>query len=272
MPEPEATMTGAAPAGAAELVRFTRAVSEASTLDRLGRTFAAGFGRLVGVPMYGFYALEPGTPSIEHNVAVNVSDVFVARYERAMDVDPLLSMSRQTGRTTYNRDLMSAAEWEETAIYRDAYSLHTIRHVAETPIAAEGRIVGALHFAASKPERHFAGGDLRLAEAVAGVLAVAICRIRARRRAERELEQTRAALELAGTAVVVSDRHSPEWRLNAAARRLLQEVQDADGRLHELLAGPAEGGRFSRRLEVELTAGSAGVLRARSDRMPGASW
>ena len=68
---------GEAFAGSAEgaaLLRFTRAILSAKQLDQLGRAFAAGFGRLIGVPMYGFYALEPDSPRIEHNVAVNVSD------------------------------------------------------------------------------------------------------------------------------------------------------------------------------------------------------
>ena len=95
--------------------------------------------------------MSPDGPRIQHNVAVNVSDLFVARYERAMDVDPLLSDSRKTGKSVYNLDLMTESEWEESAVYRLAYSTHAMRHVAETPIAAEGQVLGALHFAASHP-------------------------------------------------------------------------------------------------------------------------
>jgi DNA-binding CsgD family transcriptional regulator/GAF domain-containing protein len=255
-------------AGSAQLVRFARKVTEASSFDGLERTFAAGFGPLVGAPMYGFYALEPGVSRIQHNVAVNVSDLFVARYRDAMGDDPLLSHAQETGRPTYNRDLMSEPEWEETAIYRRAYSTHTMRHVAEIPIAGEDGIVGALHFAACRPERDFAAEDLRLAEAVAGVLAVAIRRIRTGWRSERELAQTRAALELAGTAIVISEPGAPELRLNATARQLLEEVHDGDERLHELLARPPYGGRIARRSEVRLTSGAQGLLHAHSDRMP----
>src|SRR5918996_407102 len=143
-------------AESAQLVRFARNVSEASDYDSLERVFANGFGPLVGAPMYGFYALATDSPRIQHNVAVNVSDLFLARYERAMDVDLLLSHARATGKPAYNRDLMSGAEWEETAVFRNAYSTHTMHHVAELPISAEGEIVGALHFAASHQEHDFA--------------------------------------------------------------------------------------------------------------------
>ena len=136
-------------------VRFATALARASGLAELERIFTAGFGRVVGVPMYGFYALEPGQPRIERNVAVNVSDVFVARYDRVMESDPLLERSRSTGRTAYNLAMMSAAEWEESAAYRLAYSTHRMRHVAEIPVTAGGQVLGALHFAASDPAREF---------------------------------------------------------------------------------------------------------------------
>ena len=61
----------------------------AESLDELGDAFT-GVGRVLSVPMYGFYVLEPGTGRIEHNVGVNVSDAFVARYEAAMEFDPLI--------------------------------------------------------------------------------------------------------------------------------------------------------------------------------------
>jgi DNA-binding CsgD family transcriptional regulator len=128
-------------------------------------------------------------------VACNVSDLILARYEREMDDDPLLSHARSTGQPAYNRDRMSAPEWEETAVFRHAYATHAMRHVAELPITGEGRIVGALHFAASRPDHDFTADELRLAEAIAGVLGVAICRIRAGSRSEGELAQTRSALE-----------------------------------------------------------------------------
>jgi DNA-binding CsgD family transcriptional regulator len=245
-----------------------RAALEAPAFDELSRVFTAGFGRLLGVPMYGFYALDEEAPRIRHNVAVNVSDLFVARYERAMDADPLLRQSRATGKPVYNRDLMTGPEWEASEIYRRAYSTHAMRHVAEIPITDEAKVIGALHFGASKRERWFVARDMRLAGAVARVLATSIRRIRARGRTERELELTQAALDLAGTAVVISEPREPELRMNAAAHRVVGEVRDADERLYELLAGTPDGGRRSRRAEVELTDGAPGLLHAHSDRMP----
>lgn len=262
-------MSGAAATHAEgpELLRFARGMSEAPTLEALERVFAARFGRLLGVPMYGFYALEPDSPRIEYNVAVNVSDLFVARYERAMAVDPLLSDSVKTGRSVYNLDLMTEEEWAESDVYRLAYSTHAMRHVGETPIASDGAVLGALHYAASSPARRFTPGDLRVAESVAGLLASAIRRIRAGERTQRELEQLRSALELAGTAVVISDPAVTELRRNAAAIGLLRSASNGDEVLHELLVRPTRHGRCSRRAEVALTDGGTGLLHAHSDRM-----
>jgi DNA-binding CsgD family transcriptional regulator len=250
--------------GGAALVGFARALTDANTLDELERAFRPGFGRLMTSPMYGFYAIEPDTPQIEHNVAVNVSDVFVARYVRAMEVDPLLARSQETGHAVYNLGLMSEDEWAESEVYRGAYSTHTMRHVVEVPITHGGQILGALHCAGSEPERNFTASDLQLAEAVAGVLAISIRKIRDRQENERALEQALAALELTGTAVVVSERLVPELRLNPAARLLLAEVVDSEECLPPLLARPPGEGRFSRRAEIELRTGETALLHAHS--------
>jgi DNA-binding CsgD family transcriptional regulator len=265
MSEVQATPVGGSfAAGGAALVQFARALTDTASLGELERAFRPGFGRLMSSPMYGFYALGSNKPEIEHNVAVNVSDVFVARYVQAMEVDPLLARSRQTGHAVYNLDEMSAAEWAQSEVYRTAYSTHAMRHVVEVPITHDGQILGALHCASSEPERNFTASDLQLAETVASVLAISIKKIRGRQASERALEQALAALELTGTPLVVSEPLAPELRLNPAARRLLAEVAGGEECLPPLLARRLGDGRFSRRAEVELRTGQAAWLHAHS--------
>jgi DNA-binding CsgD family transcriptional regulator len=213
--------------------------------------------------MYGFYALEADEPRIEHNVAVNVSDLFVARYiQHGMEADPLRAHSLETGRAVYNRGLMSEEEWAESDVYRSAYSLHGLLHVLEVPITEGRQVFGALHCGSS--ERDYAASDLRLAEAVAEVLAISIKRIRSQDDREGALEQSLAALELAGTALVISEPRAVELRLNPAALRLVAEVVNGEEHLPPLLASRQEGGRFSRRAEVELRTGETALLHAHS--------
>jgi DNA-binding CsgD family transcriptional regulator len=266
MDEPSSTDRTSAVGDAAALLAFARGLAEASSYEQLEQAFALGFCRVLDVPMCGFYALDPKSRRIAHNVAVNVSDVFVARYERAMERDPLLAEARSTGRPVYNRALMSAQEWEESEAYRLAYATHRMRHVAELPVAARGELVGALHFASSDLARSFEESDFALADAVGAALGVAIDRIQREERAARELDRARAVLELAGVAVIVSDSEALDLELNAAARRLLAVIIDGDARVLELLARPAGAERHVRRLAVELIGGGAGELYAHLDR------
>lgn len=129
-------------AGGAALAEFALGLTASSSLQELERAFVPRFGRLMTAPMYGFYALDPEEAQIEHNVAGNVSDVFVVRYVRAMEHDMLLARSRETGRAVYNLGMMPEPEWEESRVYRDAYSTHKMRHVVEVPIVAGDEIVG----------------------------------------------------------------------------------------------------------------------------------
>jgi DNA-binding CsgD family transcriptional regulator len=256
-------------AGGVALVRFARALSEAASLEELEGAFRPGFGRLLTSSMYGFYTLDSDKPRIEHNVAVNVSDLFVARYIEVMGDDPLLARSQETGHAVYNLGLMSEDEWAETEVYRAAYSTHAMHHVVEVPITDGGQILGALHCATGEPERNFTASDLQLAEAVAGVLAISIKRIRGQQESERALEQALAALELTGTALVISEPLAPELRRNPAARLLLAEIVNGEEVLPSMLTRRPGEGRFSRRAEVELHGGETAALHAHSQPVGG---
>jgi DNA-binding NarL/FixJ family response regulator len=252
-------MPGSERAGGVDLVRFARSLSAAGSHDQLRRTFLAGFGRLLGVPMYGYALVDPtGAPVCVANG--NVSDTFVARYERhAKDVDPVLAQAYATGRPTYNRALMSAEEWLESEVYRRAYCVHAMRHVVEVPVKSGGRIAGNVHFATTDPEWDIGLKDIRTADALGAVLGVVLDAIAEREHVERERDQALTALAIAGTPFVVSDPQSTELRLNDAARRLLADVVEAEESVHRLLARPAGGGA-SRRIEVELATGERAVI------------
>jgi DNA-binding CsgD family transcriptional regulator len=98
---------------------------------------------------------------------------------------------------------------------------------------------------------------------VAQVLGLAIDGIEARERAARERDAAIASLELAGIAIVTTEPGATEPRVNEPAKSLLGDVVDAEEQLHRLLARPVTGGGFSRRIDVQLVTGEAGVLHAR---------
>jgi hypothetical protein len=184
-------------------VRFVRTLSAASNQDQLKRNFLTGFGRLLGVPMYG-YALVDSTGYPTCVATGNVSPTFVARYERdAKDVDPVLALAYDTGKPTYNLAIMAPDEWLESDVYRLAYCVHDMRHVVEVPVRSAGKITGNVHFATSDPDWGISSKDIRLADALGDVVALTLEAIEGRERVERD--QALAVLDLAGTAFAVSD-------------------------------------------------------------------
>ena len=255
--------SGGDPAEGVALLRFARSLSAAPSLEQLKRRFLVGFGRLLGMPMYGYALVDPRTGSPTCVANGNVSANFVARYERfAKDVDPVLERAYATGRTTYNMEIMSADEWLESAVYRRAYHVHSVRHVVEVPVRIGGQIAGNVHFATTARKWDIGSSDIRLAESLSGVVGMTIEAIEERERVERERDQALAALTVAGTAFVVSDPQATEMRVSGAARRLLADVVETDELLHRLLARPVPSGGGTRRLEVELATGERAIVLA----------
>jgi DNA-binding NarL/FixJ family response regulator len=257
------TPPGSAPTREVELVRFVGSLCAATSLEQLERRFVAGFARVSDARMYGYDLVDPHTGLPTCVATANVSDAFVARYEReAREVDPVLAQALDTGRPAYNLAMMSPDEWEDSAVYRRAYRMHRIRHVVEVPVTSSGRILGNLHFAESDPECDIGPDQIALAEALAGVLGETIARLRSRDRLQRDRDEAMTALDRTATPVVISDPNEPELRANACAQRLLAGVVDADEALNRLLARPVTDGAFSRRIDVELATGEGAVLQA----------
>ena len=254
-----------------QLVRFAQSLSAASSRKELTRHFLNGFGRLLGVQMYGVDRVDPLTGRT-HCVPANVSDLFVARYEReGRDLDPVTAEAFATGRPAYNLAMMSLEEWLESPVYQRAYHLHGMRHVAEVPVMNGERVAGSLHFGNSGLDRGFVPRQLDIAAEIADLVGVMFRALDNQERLERERDQAQAALALTGAPVVVSDPRVDELRLNDAAQRLLTDIVEADEHLHALLARPANAdGRFVRRAEVELATGEAGVLHGHATPATGA--
>ena len=247
------------------LLRLSEALCAASSLSDLARRFDAVFPSLFGVPMYGLYVIEPWTGSAQIVASANVSGHFLARYEReGREIDCLHAHLRVTGRPAYNLSLMPMGAWLEHPLYRRVKHLHDVRHEIQTPVITRDGIVGNLNFGTSDPRRGFTPHEVRLAQAVGRVIGRAVERVHHTERVERERDHLRLALELTGTAVVISDPGDPEPQLNDAARRLLAQVVGGETQLHRLIARPVAGGGFSRHLEVELAEGGRAYLHASS--------
>jgi DNA-binding CsgD family transcriptional regulator len=165
--------------------------------------------------------------------------------------------------------LMSTEEWLESPVYTSIVSMHDMRHVVQAPILCGGTVVGTINLGTSDPDRGYTASEVRLAEALGRLVGVAGEGIRAREDLEQELERARVALQLTGTAVVVSDPKALELRLNEPARRLLAQLRGGEERLYGLIAPPPDSpAGFSRSADVELLGGGRGRLHGYSSRLP----
>jgi DNA-binding CsgD family transcriptional regulator/GAF domain-containing protein len=268
----EVPVPGAERAGGMALLRFATALCASSDLAEVEHKLVTGFGRLIDAPMYGLYIFDPLTGRPGRVAAVNVSETFLARYERlpqGRETDPVHVRVLESGGAAYNMALMSMEEWVESPLYTSVLTLHDMRHVIEVPVMSRQTVVGTINFATSDPDRGYSASEVRLAEALGRLVGVAVEGIRAREDLEQELERARAALELTGSAVVVSDPEALELRLNEPARRLLAQLRGGEERLYGLIAPPADRpAGFSRSADVELLGGGRGRLRGYSSRLP----
>jgi DNA-binding CsgD family transcriptional regulator len=247
-----------------KLLRLAQALCASTSAEELARRVETGLLGLMHAPMQGTYFVDPGTGRL--NVSrVNVSDLFLARYERlGRPVDTLLSHVTETGTATANTSLMSLPEWLESPLYTRVKHLHGIRQVIEAPIATDDGLAGTIHIASSDPDQTYGPGDVQLAGTVGQLVGTAVAGLRQRADLERQRDEAVAALELADTAVVVCTPGAMEPRLSDPARRLLASVADPDESLHRLLARPRIIGGWAHQLDVELVSGRPATLRAHS--------
>jgi DNA-binding CsgD family transcriptional regulator/GAF domain-containing protein len=274
MPEArsEGPLTEAERARGVALLRFASDLCASSDLAELEHRLVTGLGRLIYAPMYTLYILDPLTGRPERVAPVNVSETMLARYERlpqGRETDPLLAHVLASGGAAYNMALMSMEEFLESPVYRSIVSMHDMRHIVQVPVVCGESFIGTINLGTSDPDRGYTAAEVRWAEALGRLVGVAVEGIRAREDLEQELERARAALELTGSAVVVSDPDALEVRPNEAALRLLAQLQGGVERLYELFALPGEHrAGFSHHVEVEFLDGGRGRLHAYSSRLP----
>jgi DNA-binding CsgD family transcriptional regulator len=152
----------------------------------------------------------------------------------------------------YGFDLYDAATGKVAWSTRASSSEALTGPLVELPLPLVGPVAGRLYYVG--------GDDVALAEAFGAVIASTVERLAARRSLQRERDHALAALELTGTAVVITDPSGAGPRLNDAAKRLVAEVVDGRARLHELLVRPAADDGFSRRVEVQLASGELATI------------
>ena len=140
----EVPVPGAERAGGMALLRFATALCASSDLAELEHKLVRGFGRLIHAPMYGLYIFDPLSGRPARVAPVNVSETFLARYERlpqGRETDPVHARALESGGAAYNMALMSMQEWVESPVYTSILILHDIRHVVVVPVMSRQTVV-----------------------------------------------------------------------------------------------------------------------------------
>jgi GAF domain-containing protein len=87
--------------------------------------------------------------------------------------------------------------------------LHDIRHEVQASVVNRDGVIGTLHCGTNDPCRGFTPYELQLTEALGRLTGTVIEGIDSRRDLERQRDQAVAALDRAGTAVVITDPADP---------------------------------------------------------------
>lgn len=227
----------------ASLAGFVDEVAAASTTDELTQRYLARVGDHVPSVASGIYLHGAGRDRPESFAARGVSDYYLAQYERhGRSRDPVLESALRSHHAVGSHDLMGATEWTSLPVYREVFRIHQMVNVMVAPIVVRGETLGTLNFARGRDEPPFSTDELRRAELLAHLLAVALPPAQASMQAARHASQLQRALDLCGRAVVITDTTTPSRTLNAAAEDLLAKVVDGHACFEELLGRVIEGG------------------------------
>ena len=248
------------------LFDFIASVARASTIEELQRQYLDGVGEFVSTPAAGLYVLDPFTSGADSIAARGVSDFFLARYEQfGRRQDPVLQRALTDRRAVESRSLMTPQEWASLPVYAEVFRLHRMMNLMEAPIVFDGSVIGTLNFGRTEADGAFTAEELRIADVVTGLLGTALASLRMRNALTRERDQVVAALELCADAVVVTDLRTAGRRMNAAARRLLERLDDGEDTLEELMVHPVRHGEATRHeARVRLRDGTQALLASRS--------
>ncbi len=252
--------------GVIDLVGLAHELARATSVEDLERLYLDRAAPVKALPMRGVYLFDPGTHAVERCAATNVSDLFLARYERiGRSEDPNIAALTSHRSVAYSLDGRSPSDWMASRVYREVFSIHHMVHAVQAPIVADGQLVGTLAFGSADRPSPLTAEELQLIEHTAAVFSLALSGVRRGERLARRHEQALTALELTATAVVTIDAVGDVVTLNPAAERLLDETVEGRDLVYGLTARPGpQADVFSREVRVRWRCGGEGLIRADS--------
>ncbi|UGS33831.1 LuxR C-terminal-related transcriptional regulator [Capillimicrobium parvum] len=248
------------------LVELARDLATAESEADLERVYLERPAPVSAMPMRGLYLFDPCTRAVERYAATNVSDVFLARYERVgRSEDPNIAWLTHHRRAAYSLRGRSSRDWMESRVYREVFSIHCMVHAVQAPVVVDGQLAGTLAFGSPDSRPPLTAAELRLLECAAGVFSLALAGVRRSERLEHRHIQALSALDVSTTPILMVEDPGDVVRLNAAAERLLDRTVEGRDLAYALIARRTTRERsFSREARVRWLGGGEGVIRAES--------
>lgn len=210
---------------------------DVGTYGELKQRLYAGARHAFGPVCIGLDLLDPDTVEVRETSAVGVSDYFLARYDKlARRSDPVLKFAVENRVVTHNLALMSRSQWRASTLYEEVFALHRMTSIVYAPIIVDDRVVATLNLGRDDSAGEFGAGQLERIAGLAGLLGAVLSSLQRRDTLARRVKQYRAAIDLCGEAVVVSDLDDGERHVNPAASAVLASRSPEQPGIDEELA------------------------------------
>jgi len=257
---------------AASLGEFVETVGSSTSVKELEQAFLEEARRFIDCSAVGFYVLTPSSQEAEHFGATGVSDRFLARYEEAgRHCDPVLHRVLGSRTAVYSGRLMDVDQWRSLEVYTEVFRLHRMISLLQAPVVYEGRVIGTLNFGGDEDCEPFTEEHAALASTLGRLVGMTLGSMWQREELDREREHLVSALEMCEEAVVLTDLNSGKRRLNAAARRVLEQLagEEGDNCIAGIPAPEVPGGETrTEQVDVSLRGGGEAVLRICTTPLP----
>jgi DNA-binding CsgD family transcriptional regulator/GAF domain-containing protein len=191
-------------------------------IEVLGARYVAGVRRLVPARAYAIYVFDPDTRRPTRLAQRGGVEPFMTRYEQlAFAYDPLLAHVDRTLEPVHDGQLFSEDDWQRQPL-RQVLDARHLMHMLIAPLVLDRERIGSVFFTRRPDDRPFSADDLDVAGVLGRHLSLAVRNALLLRDAGDRARGAEGALEIMGSALVLTDRDGTLRFANRAAERLLR--------------------------------------------------
>jgi DNA-binding CsgD family transcriptional regulator len=191
-------------------------------IEVLGARYVAGVRRLVPARAYAIYVFDPDTRRPTRLAQRGGVEPFMTRYEQlAFAYDPLLAYVDRTLEAVHDGQLFSENDWQHQPLRQVLEAWH-LMHMLIAPLVLDRERIGSVFFTRRPDDLPFSADDLDVAGVLSRHLSLGVRNALLLRAAGDRARGAEGALEIMGSALVLTDRNGTLRFANRAAERLLR--------------------------------------------------